>query len=103
MLIEVRSSPDDTNNTPNQLFQRFNETLILKPRSKIALVSALITTNAIGGFRIDGNNQNLSLQIGARPRVDFAIPTGDYTLSALTTQLQIALRAAVLHQLCLLL
>ena len=96
MLIEVRSSPDDTNNTPNQLFQRFNETLILKPRSKIALVSALITTNAIGGFRIDGNNQNLSLQIGARPRVDFAIPTGDYTLSALTTQLQTALRAAVL-------
>lgn len=96
MLIEVRSSPDDTNNTANQLFQRFNETLILKPRSKIALVSALITTNAVGGFRIDGNNQNMTLKIGNAVQQLAPIPIGDYTLTALCTQIQTALRSAVL-------
>ena len=96
MLIEVRSSPDDTNNLPNQLFQRFNETLILKPRSKIALVSALITTNAVGGFRIDGTNQTITLTIGNAAQVSFDIAAGDYTLTTLAAAIQTGLRAAVI-------
>ena len=95
MLIEVRSSPDDSNNTPNQLFQRFNETLILKPRSKIALVSALITTSAAGGFRIDGTNQTIILTIGNSTQVSFDIAAGDYTLTTLAAAIQTGLRAAV--------
>tara|TARA_R110001592_G_scaffold785_3_gene4172 strand:- start:482 stop:2974 length:2493 start_codon:yes stop_codon:yes gene_type:complete len=95
MLIEVRSSPDDTNNTASQLFQRFNETLILRPRSKIALVSALITTSAIGGFRVDGNNQTITLKIGQAGQVSVDIPVGDYTLKALCLEIQTALRNAV--------
>ena len=95
MLIEVRSSPDDSNNTPNQLFQRFNETLILKPRSKIALVSALITTSAAGGFRIDGTNQTIILTIGNSTQVSFDIAEGDYTLTTLAAAIQTGLRAAV--------
>ena len=95
MLIEVRSSPDDSNNTPNQLFQRFNETLILKPRSKIALVSALITTSAAGGFRIDGTNQTIILTIGNAAQVSFDIAAGDYTLTTLAAAIQTGLRAAV--------
>lgn len=96
MLIEVRSSPDDTNNTANQLFQRFNETLILKPRSKIALVSALITTNAVGGFRVDGNNQTITIKVGSATQQLAPIPIGDYTLTALCSQIQTALRSAVI-------
>jgi hypothetical protein len=46
MLIELKSSPTDPMNTPSRMLQRFKETLILKPNSKIALQSALITTNA---------------------------------------------------------
>ena len=53
MLIELRSSATDPHNAPNKLFQNFKETLILKPNSKIALVSALTTTNKIDGFKID--------------------------------------------------
>lgn len=92
MLIEVRSSPDDTNNTANQLFQRFNETLILKPRSKIALVSALITTTAAGGFRVDGTNQTMTLKVGSIPQVSFNVPIGTYTLTALCLAIQTAIR-----------
>jgi len=93
MLIEVRSSPNDTNNTPEQLFQRFNETLILKPRSKIALVSALITTKSIGGFRIDGNNQTMTLKVGSASEISFDIPIGDYSIKSLCEAIQTALRA----------
>ena len=96
MLIEVRSSPDDTNNTASQLFQRFNETLILKPRSKIALVSALITTNAVGGFRVDGNNQTITIKVGSATQQLAPIPTGDYTLTNLCSAIQTALRSAVI-------
>lgn len=96
MLIEVRSSPDDTNNTANQLFQRFNETLILKPRSKIALVSALITTNAVGGFRVDGNNQTITIKVGSATQQLAPIPTGDYDLTGLCAAIQTALRSAVI-------
>jgi len=95
MLIEVRSSPDDTNNTPNQLFQRFNETLILKPRSKIALVSALITTSGAGGFRIDGTNQTMTLRVGSQTRVTVDIPIGDYNIKGLCLAIQTALRANI--------
>lgn len=96
MLIEVRSSPNDTNNTPSQLFQRFNETLILKPRSKIALVSALITTNAVGGFRVDGNNQTITIKVGSATQQLAPIPTGDYDLAGICSAIQTALRDAVI-------
>tara|TARA_R110002020_G_scaffold92325_7_gene223650 strand:+ start:383 stop:1129 length:747 start_codon:yes stop_codon:yes gene_type:complete len=46
MLIELKSSPTDPMNTPSRMLQRFKETLILKPNSRVALQSALITTNA---------------------------------------------------------
>ena len=45
MLIELRSSETDPNNTPGHLIQQFNETLILKPNTRISLVNALITTD----------------------------------------------------------
>lgn len=46
MLIELKSSPTDPMNTPSRLLQRFKETLILKPNTRVALQSALITTNS---------------------------------------------------------
>ena len=52
MLIELRSSPSDPNNTPSQLFQRFKETMILKANTKISLVSALITTDTMWYFNL---------------------------------------------------
>ena len=45
MLIELKSSLTDPMNTPSRMLQRFKETIILKPNSKVALQSALITTN----------------------------------------------------------
>ena len=63
MLIELRSSPSDPNNTANQLFQRFKETLILKPNTRIALVSALITTNKTDAFIITNENRAFTVQI----------------------------------------
>ena len=64
MLIELRSDPTDPNNTPNQLFQRFKETLLLKPNTRIALVSALITTNKSNAFIITAQNNTFTLGIG---------------------------------------
>lgn len=46
MLIELKSSATDPMNTPSRMLQRFKETLILKPNSRVALQSALITTNS---------------------------------------------------------
>jgi hypothetical protein len=45
MLIEIKSSATDPSNTANHMLQMFKETLILKPRTRIALVNALITTD----------------------------------------------------------
>jgi hypothetical protein len=45
MLIELRSSETDPNNSPSHLIQQFKETLILKPNTRISLVNALITSD----------------------------------------------------------
>ena len=45
MLIEIKSSPTSPNNEPQKMLQLFKETLILKPRTRIALVNALINTH----------------------------------------------------------
>lgn len=65
MLIELRSSPTDPNNTPSQLFQRFKETMILKANTKISLVSALITTdtNWYADLKSGGNWNGLSEEV----------------------------------------
>ena len=55
MLIELRSSKTDPNNTASHLIQQFKETLILKPNTRISLINALISldtnfyTNLISG------------------------------------------------------
>ena len=55
MLIELKSSAIDPMNTPSRMLQRFKETLILKPNSKIALQSALITTNSESYANLSGD------------------------------------------------
>ena len=54
MLIEIKSSPTASNNEPQKLFQTFKETLILKPRTKIALVNALINTHTDFYYNLEG-------------------------------------------------
>ena len=95
MLIELRSSPADPNNTPNQLFQRFKETLILKPNTKIALVSALITTNKTDAFIINDENKTLSIQIQGWGVVNVILTTGDYQGQALASEITNKVRTAV--------
>lgn len=62
MLIELKSSANDPMNTASRMLQRFKETLILRPNSKIALQSALITsnnetyTNLLGGWKHNGDS-----------------------------------------------
>ena len=65
MLIEIKSAPTSnniSNNEPQKMLQLFKETLILKPRTRIALVNALITTrtdfynNLAGGATWTGSN-----------------------------------------------
>ena len=65
MLIELRSSATDPNNTPSQLFQRFKETMILKANTKISLVSALITTDTMwySNLKSGGNWTGISGEV----------------------------------------
>ena len=55
MLIELKSSATDPSNTPSRLFQRFKETIILKPNANISLHSALITANTDYYLNLVGN------------------------------------------------
>ena len=65
MLIELKSSATDPMNTPSRMLQRFKETLILKPNSRIALQSALITANTdyylnlVGNWKINGTTLDI--------------------------------------------
>ena len=97
MLIELRSSEADPSNTPNQLHQRFNETLILKPNTRVALVCALTTTDASGGYTVNGANDQLSLTIGwftpANGHLaDGTVMHGSYTGTDLAQVMQNTLR-----------
>lgn len=95
MLIELRSSPADPNNTPNQLFQLFKETLILKPKTRIALVSALITTNKTDAFIITAENRTFSVEIAGWGVVNITIDMGDYQGQALANEIQNKARTAI--------
>lgn len=95
MLIELRSSPADPNNTPNQLFQLFKETLILKPKTRIALVSALITTNKTDAFIITAENRTFSVEIAGWGVVNITIDMGDYQGQALANEIQNKTRTAI--------
>lgn len=92
MLIELRSSPVDPNNTPASLHQRFNETLILKPNTRVALVSALTTTNASGSYVVDATNAYIQLTVGNLPVYISGVPFGSYTGTRLAQLIQNALR-----------
>lgn len=95
MLIEVRSSATDPNNTPTQLFQRFKETLILKPRTRIALVSALITTEKTDGYVINADNDTLELSLGSYTNFNITLTHGNYTGDSLATEIQTKIRTGV--------
>ena len=95
MLIELRSSPSDPNNTPNQLFQLFKETLILKPKTRIALVSALITTNKTDAFIITNENRSFTIQIAEWAKFTVSIDTGDYQGKALASEIVNKTRTAL--------
>tara|TARA_R110002074_G_scaffold113884_1_gene243648 strand:+ start:629 stop:1384 length:756 start_codon:yes stop_codon:yes gene_type:complete len=66
MLIELKSSAIDPMNTPSRMLQRFKETLILKPNSRIALHSALISANTdyfinlVGNWKINGSTTEIT-------------------------------------------
>ena len=92
MLIEVRSSNADPNNTPNHMIQRFKETLILKPNSKIALVSALTTTFKADAYIIDNDNNTLDVKIAKLPPRTVTLTQGNYTGAQLATEIQTKIR-----------
>ena len=95
MLIELRSDPTDPNNTPNQLFQRFKETLLLKPNTRIALVSALITTNKSNAFIITAQNNTFHIAIGRFYRQVVTIPVGNYQGNPLATAIASGIKTAI--------
>ena len=95
MLIEVRSDPIDPNNTANQLFQRFKETLILQPNTRIALVSALITTNKTDAFILDASNNTFTLGIGRFTGQVVTIPVGNYQGQTLATAIENGIKAII--------
>lgn len=96
MLIELRSSPVDPNNTASSLMTPFLETLIVKPNTKISLVSALITTKNEQAIVIQaGVNDTLELQIGSLPTAIITIPPGTYSGSTLSNALTTAMRLTI--------
>ena len=92
MLIEVRSSETDLNNSPNHIFQRFKETLILKPNSKISLVSALTTTFKNDAYIISDENNTIDVKIAQLPARTVTLTNGNYTGDGLATELQTKIR-----------
>lgn len=99
MLIELRSSETDSNNTPNHILQRFKETLILKPNSKVALVSALTTTFKSNAYTIDNNNNLIYVEIGSfRGRSTITLDNGSYSGSALASHIQSKIQQILVSQ-----
>ena len=95
MLIEVRSSATALNNTPSFIFNNFKDTMIIKPHSKIALASALITTNRTNPITIDSSNNDIKLTLGDESQFNLVIPVGDYTTTTLATAVLNAITTAI--------
>ena len=86
MLIELKSSATDPMNTPSRMLQRFKETIILKPNSRIALQSALITTNSetyaelTGTWKHNGDDATTTIfdATGANAYWKYKVGTAEY-------------------------
>lgn len=101
MLIELRSSSSDPNNTPSNLMSRFKETMLIRPNTKVALVSALITTENQTGYTIGSTNDTFQMTIHGIHNANDALQTitlthGIFTGAALATEIQTKIQAAIL-------
>lgn len=100
MLIELRSSATDPNNTPSNLMTRFKETMLIRPNTKVALVSALLTTTNTAGYTVDTSNNVFQVGIHGLHNTNDAnqtitIPTGNYSGDQLASEIQTQLRTAI--------